>query len=383
VEIELKHTNVFTRNLEATTKVVVNQGGTRSSKTYSLCQLFVYRCLIEKGITISIIRKTMPFLKKTVMRDFFEIIKGLGLYELNNHNKTDSQYTLNGNLIEFLAVDDPQKIRGAKRDYLWFNEANEMDLEDWRQAILRTTKQAFLDFNPSDEFHWIYDHVLTRDDITFIKSTYKDNTFLNYQTIKEIERLQLTDLEYWKVYGLGERGQAKETIFSNWSTVNTIPDTFDKIIYGLDFGFNNPTALVKVGIKDQVHYVSECIYQSGLTNSDLIPMLKSITGHNVVYADAAEPNRIEEMRRAGINIFSANKDVKHGIDSVKAKKLLITNDSPNLVKELRSYKYQVDSNGKVTEMPVKFNDHAIDAMRYAIHNETKISQPQITLHRRR
>jgi phage terminase large subunit len=150
------------------------------------------------------------------MRDFFEVMKELGVYKRELHNLTDLTYKYKENEIEFISIDQPQKIRGRKRHYLWLNEANEFQFEDFRQLNMRTEKQIWMDFNPSDEYHWIYDHILTRDDAVLIKSTYKNNPFLETTIVKEIERLQGVDKNYWRIYGLGERGIGELKVYSHW-----------------------------------------------------------------------------------------------------------------------------------------------------------------------
>ena len=216
-QAKIKTTNVFNKAYRSKTRITCLQGGTRSSKTYSLCQLFIVKCLEDTGRTFTIVRKTLPALKGTAYRDVLNILKDMELYSEENHNKSELSYLLNGNLIEFISVDQPQKIRGRKRDYLWLNEANELTYEDWTQLILRTTEQIYLDYNPSDPYSWIYEKVQTRDDCTFIKSTYKANPFLDEDTISEIERLKDIDPDYWRVYGLGEIGSIQTMIFRNFN----------------------------------------------------------------------------------------------------------------------------------------------------------------------
>ena len=191
-------------------KIQVHQGGTRSGKSYSILQAIVELCYHNEnaGAVISIVRKTFPALRATIMRDFFEILENEGIYNPAFHNKSEATYLLFGNMVEFVSIDQPQKIRGRKRNLLFANEANELDLESWRQLIMRTTgmtggPSVIIDYNPSDEFHWIYDYVLTRDDHEFFQTKYKDNPFLPESTIAEIERLKEADPDYWKVYGLG------------------------------------------------------------------------------------------------------------------------------------------------------------------------------------
>ena len=176
MEKKIKVSVVFEKNFNARTKIVVNQGGSRSGKTYSILQLLIFvKAFEEREQVFSIVRKTLPALRATAMRDFFEIVKEHDLYDVRNHNKTENTYRLNDNLFEFMSLDQPQKKRGAKRAYLFINEANELTLEDWIQLSIRTERQIFIDYNPSMDEHWIFDVVIPRPDCTFIHSTYLDN----------------------------------------------------------------------------------------------------------------------------------------------------------------------------------------------------------------
>jgi len=302
------------------------------------------------------------------MRDFFNIIKAWGWYRENNHNKSDHIYRLNNTEIEFFSLDEPEKVRGRKRKILWVNEANELDYEDWRQLLFRTSGDIYLDYNPSDEFSWIYDNVLTRDDCELIRSTYLDNPFLEETIVEEIERLKGTDDNYWKIYGLGLRGVSAAKIYSHWTLCDDIPQGSERI-FGLDFGFNNPTCLVEVGIKDDNIYARERLYKSGMTNGDLIKWLKKKHMEDkIIFADSAEPDRIKEIEEAGFTIYPADKAVLMGIDSIKKRKFNITNDSVNGQKEAKSYSWKVGRDGKRIDEPVKHNDHFMDAVRYAVYS---------------
>ena len=376
-------TNVFERNydeFDSKNRFVVNQGGRGSSKTWSLAQLFLWLLISKRNYLLTVCRKTLPALKATAMRDFFMIMKNAGIYREEFHNKTELIYKMNTNEIEFVSIDQPQKIRGRKRQYLWMNEANEFSYEDFRQLNLRTEKQVFMDYNPSDEFHWIYDHVLTREDAKFIKSTYLDNPFLEPEIVKEIERLKGVDHNYWRIYGLGERGISEATIYNHWELCDKMPEVPDEIIYGLDFGFNNPTALVKIAIQDGEYYLEEILYQSHLTNQELINKLRDldITEYKTIYADSAEPARISEIDNAGFFIEPADKDVKKGIDTIRTNKIHITKSSINLLKEIKSYKWKVKDEKPLDE-PVKENDHLMDSMRYAIYTNSIKPQPGIAI----
>lgn len=379
--MQLKATNVFARNNTALTngvRLIVNQGGRGSSKTYSLAQLFLILLLTKRNTLFTVTRKTLPALKATAMKDFFEIMKSEGVYREERHNKSEQIYRYGTNEIEFISVDQPQKVRGRKRQYLWMNEANEFSLEDFRQLNMRTEKTIFMDFNPSDEFHWIYDHVLTREDSLLVKSTFRDNPFLDPVIVKEIERLRLIDPNYWRIYGEGERGISEAKIYSHWQYIDDLPTALDETIYGLDFGYNNPTALVKIGIKDQDLYTKELIYKSFLTNAQLIEQLKTFNiGNGQIYADAAEPQRIEEIKKAGFNIRSADKDVTKGIDAIKTRTWYITKDSTNLLKEAKSYSWK-EKDGKILDEPVKADDHLMDATRYGVH--THFLKPKVQVY---
>ena len=375
-QAKIKTTNVFHKAYGSTTRITCLQGGTRSSKTYSLCQLFIVKCLEETGKVFTICRKTLPALKGTAYRDVISILKELELYSEENHNKSELSYTLNGNLIEFISIDQPQKIRGRKRNYLWLNEANEFDFESWNQLILRTTEKIYLDYNPSDPYSWIYEKVHTRDDCTFLQSTYQANPFLDEDTIAEIERLKDIDPDYWRVYGLGEIGTVQTMIFRNFNLVDDIQGRL--IGYGLDFGFtNSPTALVEVRQLDDSLYIRELLYEKRLTNTDLANKMKElgVDRQTEIVGDSAEPKSIEEIYRQGFNIKPAKKGagIHLGIDIMRRYKLNITKDSLNAIKEFRGYKWATDKNGDVLNTPVKVNDHLVDAVRYLCLNKLSIN----------
>ena len=370
MELTLKTSPVYTSNYNALNdeniRFVINQGGSRSSKTYSICQLLIVTALTNPKITISVVRKSFPSLRGSVMRDLFEVMDNLGIYNENNHTKMENLYRFpNGSIIEFFSVDDAQKLRGRKRDILYINEANELDFEEYVQLNMRTSRKIFVDFNPSDNYSWIYD-LIAQPNSTLIKSTYKDNPFLDENIIKEIENLINVDEAYWKVYGLGEQATLKNTIYSHYELGDYIEQA--DFYYGLDFGYNHVTALVEISPNENTIYVKEKVYLSSLTTSDLIQKFNDI-GINKkkdMICDSARPDIIEELRRAGYNAKMANKEVKNGINSVKTYKIIVDKSSTNLIKELRNYKWK--SNGEIIlDEPVKLYDDGMDAMRYVIH----------------
>ena len=376
--MKIKTNKVFRHLEDSDKRIIIEQGGTRSGKTYNIIMWLIFGyCLKQSGKTITICRKTYPSLRSTSMRDFFDILKQYELYSEELHNKSNSEYLLNGNLVEFISLDQPQKVRGRKRNVLYVNEANELYFEDWQQLILRTTERAILDYNPSDEFHFIYDKIKPRDDADFYITTYKDNPFLEAETIKEIERLKDIDENYWKIYGLGEIGTSKALIF-RVNECNNIPDGATFLSYGMDFGFtNDPTTLIEIWKQGDDIYLNELIYQTGLTNRDINEKLKQFDiGKKEIFADSSEPKSIEELYRFGWNIKPATKgqgSINIGIDTMKRYRINVTKNSINMIKEFRNYKWQEDKNGVVLNIPVDMFNHTIDAVRYGLYD--KLSKP--------
>ena len=372
----LKTNVVYEHLLDSDKRITVEQGGTRSGKTYNILLWIITQYSVNnKGKVVTICRKAFPSLRASVMRDFFEILRGMQMYREDYHNKSSNEYWLNGNLIEFISLDQPQKIRGRKRDVLYLNEANELFFEDWQQLIFRTKGKVILDYNPSDAFHWIYERIIPREDCDFYQTTYKDNPFLEDAIVSEIERLRYTDEDYWRIYGLGERGSSRATIFQ----YITGEQQGNLVAYGLDFGFtNDPTSLVKVTKQGDSLHFKEMIHSTGLTNPDISDKLASLglTRRDEIWADSAEPKSIEELHRMGWNVKPTAKgkdSIMAGIDILKRHKLVVTSDSPNVIKELQNYKWQEDKNGNLLNRPVDKYNHAIDAIRYATFN--RLSRP--------
>jgi phage terminase large subunit len=377
MDAKLQTNKVFELLMDSKKRITVMQGGSRSGKTYNILIWFIVKLLQENGKTLTIVRQSLPSIKGTVLRDFIDILGRLGIYDENNHNKTDQIYEMNGNIIEFVSADQPQKIRGRARDYLFCNEANELSYDAWMQLIMRTEGKIVIDYNPSDVSSWIYDMVIPRDDADFYITTFRDNPFLPKELIMELERMKDADPNYWQVYGLGERGLSQDLIYTHYKTTENFPDD-GEVVYGLDFGFNVPSAMVKVVFKEGIAFVKEMLYEAKLTTNDLIDRLKAmeLSKYDEIYCDAAEPKTIEELVRNGFNAKPANKDVTEGIRCVKGTPLTIHQDSVNLLKELKSYRWKTDRNGNKLDQPVKFNDHIADAMRYGIYS--KLTIPSLT-----
>jgi phage terminase large subunit len=369
VELSINSTVIFEQNFDAlqdpSIRFIINQGGSRSSKTYSLCQVLIVYCLQNPNKVVSIVRKTFPALRATVMRDFFEVLKDLELYEKSSHNMSENIYRFaNGSIVEFFSVDDEQKVRGRKRDIGWCNEANELWFEDFQQLNMRTETKMIFDYNPSDSSSWLYE--LPKDESILIKSTYKDNPFLPESIIRQIEDLARTDEALYQIYALGEKAISKTNIFNTWEFITQKPQRFKNYVYGLDFGYNHPTALMRVYWCEGDIYIEPVLYESYLTTSELIERFKQLNIEQTVdiLADYSRPEIIAEMQNAGFNVNNANKNVKSGLNAVKTFKVWCKQDE-NLKKEYENYKWKKIGDN-ITDEPVKLYDDAMDAVRYAV-----------------
>jgi phage terminase large subunit len=371
----LRYTTTYNHILQATKKnkrFVINQGGTSSGKTYATLQfLFVY-AMSHPDLLISVVAESVPHLKRGALRDFLNIVKGCGHYKKEYYNKSSSTYTLeSGTVIEFFSADDDAKLRGARRDILYINECNNVSYEAFQQLEVRTKKRVYLDFNPVSSF-WVHDKVLIFDNAQLIKTTYRDNEFLDEQIIKSIERRKDLDPMWWRVYGMGEVGMLEGLIFKNFHICDDmpLPDDFKWICIGLDWGFtNDPTAIVEVGLAHGELYINEVIYETGLTNQDIAEKMakENIDRRMEIIADSAEPKSIQEVRRMGFNIKPTTKgkdSIINGIDILKRYKLNITKTSINVLKEFRNYQWQQTKDGDYINKPIDFYNHALDAIRY-------------------
>lgn len=378
--IETNTTPVYWGNKEAYDsgkyRVIANQGSTRSSKTYSLSQLMVD---IASGGTneitgkpygkteISIVSPSLPHLKKGARRDVLKILEDQGIFNDADFNRTDQIYTFpsTGSYIEFFGAEDSKRVRGPGRKILYVNEANLLSRDTYIQLALRTEETILIDFNPAEEYSWVYE-VADKVGNKLIISTYKNNRAnLSKEQIEEIESLEAIDENLWKVFGLGQRGSSSETIYTHYKVIDEMPGKGDQCM-GQDFGYNVPSALVDIEFYEGAVYWDEVLYEPKLTTADLIEKYKAnyVKKSRPIYCDSAEPKTIEELVRAGYNAMPADKDVTEGIRNVKSKPLFITKRSVNILKEARSYKWRVDKDGRVLDEPVKFNDHAMDAGRY-------------------
>lgn len=349
-------------------RVVVNRGGTRSGKTYSILQLLALIAVkSENARIISVVTATFPQLRTGALRDFQHIIEHEHISV--RENKSEHSFRINNTLIEFFsAMDEYTKVLGSQRDILFINECNRLTYEVVRQLMVRTSEKIFLDFNPISSF-WINDQILTREDAVVIDSTYKDNDFLSQSQIAEIESHR-HDKNWWRVYGEGLEGRIEGLVFPDWDMVDRMPEGC-RVRYGIDFGYNDPTAIVRVGIKEKDLYLEELCYEQGLVSSDISLRLERAgvsRRADRIIGDSAAPVQIEELHRQGWNIHPCVKgagSIVGGINIMKGYRMHILKDSLNLQKEMLNYMWQRDKSDKILDVPSEGFDHSIDACRYA------------------
>jgi phage terminase large subunit len=370
-------------------RVRIVQGGTSSSKTFSIIPLLIDYAVFKPKTEISIVSESIPHLRRGALKDFIKIMDWLGMYREEQFNRSTLRYDfVNGSYIEFFSADQADKLRGARRDVLFVNECNNITFESYHQLAIRTRRFIYLDYNPTSEF-WVHKELLSDKDAEMIILTYKDNEALDKDLVKEIEKAKEKAKEssywanWWKVYGLGEVGVVDGVIFENWEVVKQIPETAELLGYGLDFGFtNDPTALISVYRFNSELYVKELIYKTRLTNNDIVQRMieLGVDKYKDIIADSAEPKSIEDIYRGGFrNIYGAKKgpdSIRNSIDKLQRYKINITEDSTNVIKEFRGFTWAKDKTGAQTGEPIGINDHGIAALRYFALN--KLDQTRVT-----
>ncbi len=355
---------------KARSRVRAFPGGTSAGKTIGILQVLIDLSQQDKTPKLtSIVSESFPHLRRGCIRDFMGIMKESGYWRDSSWNATNFIYLFEtGSQIEFFSADQPDKLRGARRDRLFINEANNIEFDAFEQLEVRTKDAIFLDWNPTNEF-WYYTDVKNgRSDIEECTLTYLDNEVLDSSIVASIE--QRKDRKgWWQVYGLGQLGEVEGRIYKDWQFIDDIPYEAQLIRRGLDFGYtNDPTAVVDIYRYNGGYILDEACYQNGLSNKQIADIINALEPVMVV-ADSSEPKSIDEIKKYGITIVPATKgkgSVSQGIQFVQAQKIWVTKRSVNLIKEYRNYLWMTDRNGKVLNEPEGGLDHALDATRYAL-----------------
>lgn len=387
---EIGVTPIYRKNRECKKKTVVNVGGSGSSKSFSIAQLFVEKLVNENNKRFVIARKTMPACKRSsydliisFLKDYKIALdregKEISIYDVIDHNKTDNIIKYKNNEMLFMGLDEPTKIKSVSTgvNYVWMEEANEFTYEDYKMFSLQVRKASeelnhiYLSLNPIDESNWIAQKLIKEDGVEVIHSTYKSNPFLNEDYVQMLENSINEDENFYRVYVLGEWGKLENLIYRNYKIIPELPEMDGaKWCYGLDFGLINPSAIIKVYLLNDKFYLEERLYKTGLTNSDIIEFF-SHEEKGDIYADPSAKQMIEEIFRANLNCYEAHKDVKDGIDLCQRQTLIIPESSVNLIKEIRGYHWKKDKDGNILSEPVKLHDHLMDTMRYGIFGITE------------
>jgi phage terminase large subunit len=366
-------------------RIKVIPGGTSAGKTYGILPILIDKALLSPLTEISVVSESVPHLRKGALKDFLKIMKATGRYIDKHYNKTMLTYTFhNGSYMEFFSADQEEKVRGPRRNILYINECNNIQFDTYHQLAIRTDREIWLDFNPSNEF-WAYTELTADEDCEWCTLTYKDNEALAESIVKEIEKArdkaETSDYwaNWWKVYGLGLLGSLQGVVLSNWELCDQIPVDAKFIAYGLDFGFtNDETGLVEVYKHNGELWINELIYETGLTNADISAKMISagIIKNRSIVADSAEPKSIEELSRLGWYIEPSMKgkdSITNGLDILQRYKMHVTKRSTNLIKELRSYCWDKNRSGETLNKPIDAYNHLIDPLRYVALNKLKIA----------
>lgn len=359
-------------------KIRTVQGGTSASKTVSILMYLIDKAQRDKNKTLtSVVSESLPHLKRGALRDFKNIMQTHKYWKDDLWSETDKIYTFEtGSQIEFFSADQPDKLRGGRRDRCFINEANNVPLDAFDQLEVRTKEFIFIDYNPVTEFWYHTDINGKREDVDFVVLTYKDNEGLSPEIIASIEARK-NRANWWRVYGEGQLGVAEGRIYQDWQTIDDIPHEARLERYGLDFGYtNDPTAIVAVYRWNGAFIIDEILYQKGKSNRQIADVLLNLQ-QCLTIADSAEPKSIDELKEYGLEVLPANKgagSVNHGIQIVQDQRIFVTKRSLNVLKEYRNYLWITDKDGRIINTPESGYDHSMDAIRYAMETLVQVDR---------
>jgi len=375
-------TTAFKKIANLTKRIRIIQGGTSASKTVSVLIYLIAKAQHDLSPTLtSVVSESIPHLKRGAMRDFLMIMKEQDYFEDSRWNMSNFTYTFEtGSTIEFFSVDQPDKLRGARRDRLFINEANNVYFEAFEQLEVRTKEFIILDFNPTNEF-WVFTEIIPkRSDYEKIILTYKDNEALPKEIVDSIEARRNRP-SWFKVYGEGELGVVEGRIYKDWEIIDSIPHEARLEVRGLDFGYSvDPTAIIDVYKYNGGYILDEILYKKGMSNKQLADTINNqIKSQVLTIADSSEPKSIDEIKLYDVNILPAVKgpgSIATGISFVQSQQISVTKRSINLIKEFRNYLWEIDDKtNRILPIPDKrCEDHALDAVRYALNSVLKPSE---------
>ena len=365
-------TELYDENLNATERVVVNQGGTSSGKTYAIMQVLFLLAMQQPDTIVTVCGQDVPNLKKGAYRDATAIRNNSDVLPVVFPYINEGERIfkcINGSIIEFSSFKDAQDAKSGKRDYLFINEANGIPYDVYWQLAIRTRKRIFIDYNPTARF-WVHDELLGRKGVRLIISDHRRNRFLTAEEHERIESIE--DAELWKVYARGLTGKITGLVLTRWDIVDALPprEEWKMSAYGLDFGFtNDPSALEHVVEAHGDLYIDELVYATGLTNPDIAHRAQygGVTRDDQLVADCAEPKSIRELQAQGLWVTASPKgadSIVSGLDILRRYRLHVTRRSLGIISNLRSYKWASDRDGNMTNKPEDKNNHGIDAVRY-------------------
>jgi phage terminase large subunit len=380
-------------------RVRISFGGSGSGKSVQAFQEIIYKVLVEPGHNYLICRKVAATNRVSTYALLQQLISQMNLTEIFSVNKTDQSFTVksSGYMIILKGLDDVEKVKsltfpkGILTDIV-IEEASEINQSDFNQlnARLRGVRvgeqkdvpfQITMLLNPININHWIYTEFFQKKSyqktfpVTILKTTYKDNKFIDEDYKAVLEGYKEIDEQFYRVYCLGEWGSYGNVIFNNYSfePINYVDEDFDSVYPGADFGFIHPSVIVKTGFKDEVMYsYSElCVFEK--TNKEFIDLNNEFNilqkGKQCI-GDSAEPDRIKEWVQAGYGMIGAKKgkgSVSRGIDFIKSQRWIIDPDKcPRLAQEVQQYHWKKGKNDEILDEPVDLFDDAIKATMYGL-----------------
>lgn len=383
---------VFWWNKHTRKRIVVNQGGTYSGKTYSILQVLLSRAIEEPGARILVTAADFPRLEGDCLSVFRKLISTDKISPLFiDISLVQGPYRMiNGSEFTFRTFDNREKAKGPKRDYLYVNEASGFSWDIFLELDTRVEKQTYIDYNPSQRF-WAHDKLFMRDDCQVFISTFMDNPFCPEDIKRKIlgwyesylKTGNLEDLNQYRVYGQGKTGIVQGVVIPQWTMISNFPDPYylrssqdgTHQVYWLDFGYtSDPTSIGRIGFRSENNRIvaHQLFYQTDYNSHDLpelFPELGIQKGKDIIVADSANLEAIDLLARHGYRMVAAKKDpgsVKAGIEAIKKNGLDVTQTSTDLQEELKRYIYK-RTNGVINkDIPIDAWNHCIDGIRYAV-----------------